>query len=162
MSQRHRRDERGSVLVLVPAAILVLLILGCIAVDFSVAYLGQRELRYEAAAIVNDAAGEAISDPRFYGTGGGAGGDIVIDATKARLVLEASLSHRQLRGVHDVRADIAVAGNQLCVTLTGRVDYVFARAFPFAAHSTAVVGRSAATAVAGPAGTAVPANRACP
>lgn len=156
------RDERGSVLILVPAAVIVLLMLGSVAVDYSLAYLGQRELRYASAAVADDAASAAISDSSFYGRDGHDAGSIVIDDAKVARVLERSLASRQLHGVTITGHEFAVAGNQVCVTLRGRVSYIFARAFPFAPHGTEVVGRSAATAVAGPAGTPVPPNAACP
>ena len=161
--ERGANDERGSVLILVPAAILVLLILGSIAVDYSIAYLGQRELRYEAAAVANDAAGAAISLKTFYqGDGSGsAPGRVVISSAKVGRVLDQSLATRPLRGVEITGHDFRVNGNQICVTLYGHVSYIFARAFPFARHGVDVVGRSSATAVAGPAGTTVPPDRSC-
>ena len=48
-------QDRGSVLALVPAGLLVLVLLAAIAVDTSVAYLGRRELAAAADAAANDA-----------------------------------------------------------------------------------------------------------
>src|SRR3954452_750854 len=62
-----RRGERGSVLILVPAGVLVLMLLGAIAVDFSVAYLAKRQLEAAAGAAVNDAAGAGLDERALRG-----------------------------------------------------------------------------------------------
>ena len=147
--------ERGSVLMLVPAAVLVLVILGAIAVDFSVAFMGQRELTNAAAAAANDAA-TAISEHSFYRGGGGLSpGTIRIDEARARRVADQALAARAPRGMHITAAVVEPSGGQVCVTLRGRVPYVFARAIPGMADGAAVQGRATATAVTGPAGTPV-------
>jgi Flp pilus assembly protein TadG len=147
--------ERGSVLMLVPAAVLVLVILGAIAVDFSVAYLGQRELTNAASAAANDAA-TTIAAERFYrGDEAAPPGTVTIDEDRASQVISRALAARSPRGVaiHDVQA--VPAGGQVCVVLRGRVDYVFARAVPGAPDGAAVEGRATATAVTGPPGSTV-------
>src|SRR5690606_40379377 len=58
---RPRRD-RGSVLLLVPAALLVVLVLASIAVDMALVHLRHRQAHDLAAAAANDAAG-AAADP---------------------------------------------------------------------------------------------------
>lgn len=55
--QQRLRDEGGNTLVLFPAAILILLGLGALALDAATIYLGQRRLADLAAATANDAAG---------------------------------------------------------------------------------------------------------
>lgn len=152
--------ERGSVLMLVPAAVLVLVILGAITVDFSVAFLGQRELTSAAAAAANDAA-TAVSESTFYRGGGGAAGTIRIDADEARRVAEQALAARAPRGVVIVEKVVDPSGGQVCVALRGRVDYVFARAVPGMADGATVEGRATATAVTGPAGSRVAPRPAC-
>ena len=64
-----RIRERGSVLALVPAGLLVLVLLAAIAVDSSVAYLGRRELAAAADAAANDAVTYGLDEARFRETG---------------------------------------------------------------------------------------------
>lgn len=151
-----QRGERGSVLMLVPAAVLVLVILGAIAVDFSVAFLGQRELTSAAAAAANDAS-TAIAEGRFYGGGGGGGaaGDVVVDEDRAARVVDQALAARAPRGVTIDGVKVDPSAGQVCVVLRGRVDYVFAKAIPGMAGGAAVQGRATATAVTGAAGSSV-------
>ena len=54
-------EQRGNVLLLVPAGVLVLVIFGALAVDAALAFLGQRALTDAAAAAANDAAAAASS-----------------------------------------------------------------------------------------------------
>ena len=49
-------DERGSVLMLMPVAVLIFLVLGALCVDFGSVFTVKRELSNAAAAAANDAA----------------------------------------------------------------------------------------------------------
>ncbi len=159
MSDQGR--QRGSVLMLVPAAVLVLVVLGAIAVDFSVAFLGQRELTNAAAAAANDAA-TAISESTFYEGGDGTGaGTVRVDEDQSRRVVDRALLARAPRGVVVVEKVVAASGSQVCVALRGRVNYVFARAVPGMADGARVEGRATATAVTGPAGSRVTPRPSC-
>ena len=158
----RNRNQRGSALILVPAAVLVLVILGAIAVDMSIVLLGQRELANMAAAAANDAATAAISKEAFYRGGSGrAPGEVQIDDGEARHVVAHVLDVEVPRGVKVTRFDVQAPGSQVCVTVEGRVEYLFARAIPGVPHSTTVQGRARATAVRGPAGTSVPRSPGC-
>lgn len=145
--------------MMVPAAVLVLLVLAAIAVDSAIAFLAQRELANTAVAVANDAAGAALSEPAFYATG--AGGRVEIDDDAARGLVREALAARAPAGIQDVAAQVSAPGQQICVTLTGRVRYLFARAIPGAASGTTVTGRAGATAVEGPAGTPVTQRSVC-
>lgn len=140
--------------MLVPAGVLVLFILGSIAVDSSIAFLAQRELTAAAAAAANDAAGAAVSDATFYDSGGpgDAPGRIVLDPARAGEVAAEAVATRVPRGLHDIVPTVAVAGDQVCVTVTARVDTIFAKAIPGAPTSRVVTGRAVATAVPGSTG----------
>ena len=156
------RGQRGSALVLVPAAVLVLVILGAIAVDLSVVFLGQRELANAAAAAANDAATAAISKEAFYrGRGDRAPGRIEVDEEGARQVARRVLSAQAPRGVTVTGVDVRAPGSQVCVTLEGRVDHLFAKAIPGVPRSTAVRTRASASAVQGPPGSAVSSRSVC-
>jgi len=140
--------------MLVPAAVLVLVILGAIAVDFSVAFLGQRELTSAAAAAANDAS-SAIAEGPFYQGSGGASEDVVVDERRAARVVDQALVARAPRGVSVDGVSVDSGGGQVCVVIRGRVDYVFAKAIPGMSEGAALQGRSTATAVTGAAGTPV-------
>ena len=148
--------ERGSVLMLVPAGVLVLVVLGAIAVDSAVAFMAQREISNAAAAAANDAAGAALSDERFYLDGGA----LVIDPARARVVAARSVAARGVRGVSVSRVDVVVGpdAQSVCVTVEGVAPYVLARALPFVPSSARVTGSAGAVAVAGD---AVGARSAC-
>ena len=148
--------------MLVPAGVQVLVILGSIAVDFAIVFLAQRELTGAAAAAANDAATGAISEQTFYGgSQRGRAGTIEIDDEAAGRVAGAALEQQAPRGVRVTRLSVQAPGAQVCVTLDGEVDYLFARALPGAAHSTTVRGRATATAVEGPPGTRVQRGTVC-
>lgn len=132
--------------MLVPAAVLVLFVLGAITVDFSIAFLAQRELTSAAAAAANDAAGAGLSDDAFYG-GGGQAGRILLDRNAAEAIARAALDARGIHGVHDAVPDVTVAGDRVCVTVTGQVDYIFAKAIPGGPRGRTVRGQAVATAV---------------
>jgi Flp pilus assembly protein TadG len=58
--------QRGSTLLLFPAALLIMVALAAITVDSAIAFMAQRELLNATAAAANDAATEALSDAAFY------------------------------------------------------------------------------------------------
>jgi Flp pilus assembly protein TadG len=134
--------ERGSALMLMPAAVLLLFVLGAIAVDFALAFMAERELVNAAAAAANDAAVQAIDEARFYQEG-----VIALDADSARSAVDVALAARGaswLDPVEVVRVQIASDGSAVTVELRGRAPYVFAKAVPGAPEGVTV--QAAATA----------------
>lgn len=134
------RRERGSVLLLVPAGVLVLVVLGSLAVDFAIAFLGEREVASLASAAANDAATAAVDRAHLRATG-----EFRIDEALAREVVASTLAASS----HEVDLDAAevevldLDGEPAVrVRLTGRIGYVFAKAIPGAPES-AQVGASA-------------------
>lgn len=69
--RRLRREEVGNTLVLFPAAVLIVLGLGALALDSATVFLGQRRLVDVAAAIANDALA-AVDPDAFFGQAPGA------------------------------------------------------------------------------------------
>lgn len=136
--------ERGSVLLLMPAAVLVVMVLASIAVDFTIAFLGEREAASLAAAAANDAVTAALDDERFR-----AGDGIHLDEDRARRVALATLAASSTE-LDDVDVDVEVgelAGEpSVTVTVRGTIGYVFAPALPGAPTEAAV--EATATAVA--------------
>ncbi len=159
---RRQSGQLGSVLMLVPAGVLVLVVLGSIAVDFAIVFLAQRELAGIAAATANDAASAAISEQSFYrGSAGGGAGTVEIDDEAARRVVREALELQTPRGVRVTGVSVQAPGQQVCVALDGEVDYLFAKALPGVDHSTVVHGRATATAVEGPPGARVQRRAIC-
>ncbi len=133
--------ERGSVLLLVPAAVLVLVVLGAIAVDAAVVFLGQRELGSAVAAAANDAAAAAFADTPFY-----EGGLVNIDLERARQVASDSVSARAPRGLELVGSpEVVIVGRQLCVRATAVVRRIFAPGVPGVARDAVITAESTAT-----------------
>lgn len=137
--------ERGSVLMLVPAAVLVLVVLGAIAVDFAIVFLAQRDLANRAAAAANDIAGFAVSDERFYDEG-----QVALRQEEASRYARASLAPAGTTGrLERVSGGADVDGRDVVVWAEGEVRYLFAPAIPGVKHTTTVRATSRATAVGG-------------
>lgn len=75
------RAEQGNTFVLFPAAILVVLALGSLALDAATVFLGQRRLADLAAAVANDAVA-GVSEESFYA---GDSDQLRIDPARANL-----------------------------------------------------------------------------
>lgn len=117
MGDRARSDE-GSVVLLVPAAVLVLFVLGAIAVDLAVAQGGQRRLVDLAGSIATDAVGWVDVDAAF------ATGRHDIDLAVAqrhadRAAGAVAVSDARLRAV---RCEVAPVADGVTVTCRGTVD----------------------------------------
>ncbi len=56
------RSERGSALLLVPAGVLIVALLGSIAVDSTAAFLAQREAHAAASSLANDLVSLALDE----------------------------------------------------------------------------------------------------
>jgi hypothetical protein len=119
--------QRGSVLMLMPAAVLVFLVLGALAVDYGSVFSTHRDLANAAAAAANDAATQALDIEHFYETG-----ELRLLAERAWRIAEDSLASRNLERldarVEDVR--IGDGGTSVVVTVRGRARYLFAKAVP--------------------------------
>jgi hypothetical protein len=125
--------------MLIPAAVLVLVILGAIAVDSSLAFLGQRELNTFTTQAANDAAAASLDQGAFYNQG-----RIAIDPQRADDVV-ASLRRNIGSSVHDVHVTVTATGNQITVSADGTVDDLFATVLPGARHQWHVRASSSAT-----------------
>ena len=132
--------ERGSVLLLMPAAMLVMVVLAAIAVDASVAFLGQRELANASAAAANDAATAALSERAFY-----VENRLEIDPAAADSIARQRLAVAlDPARFHDVAVVVTVTPQAgpcpptVTVTTSARVPYVFAKALPGRSHDADV------------------------
>ena len=127
------RTEQGSVLLLFPVGVLVVLILAAVAVDSSIAFLGERELSSAVTAAANDAATKAVSDNTFYRRG-----NVELDDAEVERVAEervrASMDSDRYSGL-EVRATVVRPARAGCrwtlhVEAAATVSYLFARIVP--------------------------------
>lgn len=139
-----RRSERGSVLMLMPAGVLVVLILASIAVDMSVVHLRKRQAVDLAASAANDAA-TAAADPGALRAGG-----FRVDETRAREVVDRVVAASDLAPELVADPIVVVTADAVEVTLTVEADYVFAPAIPGAPHRAVLTASASASAAAAP------------
>lgn len=143
--------------MLMPAAVLVMMVLGAIAVDSARLFLAQRELADAAAAAANDAVAASLSEDAFYRSGG----RLEIDPVRAVRIVDTAVQARAPQGLTLDRPTVVIAGRQVCVELRATVEPLFARVVPGAGGARTVTARATASAVGGAAGTAVPVRGAC-
>lgn len=137
--------ERGSVLMLVPAGILVLLCLAAIAVDGAIIFAAERDLANRTAAVAGDLANMAVDDDTLYGDG-----DVVLRADVAASYAALSFPPEDPpNGYETWRAAASTDGRRVTVSATAEVRYLFASAIPGARPSTTVQASSTATATGG-------------
>lgn len=122
---RRAASEAGSVLALVPAAFLVLIALGALAVDSAVAYEAQQQLHDTLVAASNDAASAAVDPSVFYSTG-----TVALNASVAAQIVCQSVASQHSSELHGTRVWLAVAGARLRVVGEATVYAVFGKAIP--------------------------------
>jgi len=142
------RDERGSTLLLFPAAVLIMLALAAMTVDSAIAFLAQRELVAATTAAANDAAAEAVSDRSFYETDR-------VELSSAAVEAVAVDRVRQLvdQGRHHdlaVQAQAVAPAGAGCawtvrIVATSRVEELFGRALPGSSGLVGVRAQSTAS-----------------
>lgn len=142
------RSESGSILLLFPAAVLIVMVLAAITVDTSLAFLGQRDLAQATSAAANDAATEGLSPGSFYREN-----DIDLDVERVQAVAVArvtqivdSTRHGGLQVTVDVVAPAAPGcAPRVRVSASSTVSYLFARAIPGGPDTADVHATSIAT-----------------
>ncbi|MGI8776539.1 MAG: hypothetical protein ACR2LJ_03950 [Acidimicrobiales bacterium] len=143
------RAQRGSVLLLFPAAVLIVIVLAAIAVDSAITFLGQREVANAVVAAANDAAGEGVGNQVFY-----TAGRVDLDASTVRqLAADRVTAALDAGRFHDLAVDVTVSTPaaagcppRVRVHASARVSTLFAAAIPGGPGDRAVE----ATAVASP------------
>jgi uncharacterized membrane protein len=128
--------------MLMPAAALVILILGAITFDYAHLYLAKRELQTAAEAAAQDAVTFGVDQAAVR-----RGNGVQIDEQLLLRAVDVSLSAHG-GGLHLEGAPLVelVGPTQVRVTLRGRVGYLFVPVVPGVAHS-AVVRASALASV---------------
>lgn len=140
--------QRGSTLLLFPAALLIMLALAAVTVDSAIAFMAQRQLINATAAAANDAATQALSDHAFYK-------DDRIELTQSAVESVAVDRVYQLldRARHHgltVTAQASAPAGAGCswsvrVSASSRVDELFGRAMPGSSGQVAVHAQSTAS-----------------
>ena len=121
MSTARARGTRGSVLMLMPVAVLIVLLLGAIAVDSAIVYLGQRQAHNVAFDAANDAAGAGF-DLEAARTSG----EIVYDPDRVHAIASHTVA---AAGIDDLELVSAVPdGDGVVVTVRRRVEHLFVQA----------------------------------
>lgn len=128
-------------LVLMPAAALVFLVLGALAVDAAAVFLAQRQLANAAVAAANDAVTVAVDVDGYYG-----GGRLGLVAEDAQRVADETVGRLELDRLRDVRPVATVRGDAVEVTITARVDHIFSGAVPGGADTADVAATATADA----------------
>ena len=138
-----RRDgDRGSVLILVPACLLILLVLASIAVDMSLVHLRQRQALDVAASAANDAVTAGV-DPASLRSG-----VFHVEPAAARRVVARTVAASQMAPHLVGPPRVVVDGETVEVSLTLRADYLFTAVMPGTPDDTTVTATASATAVA--------------
>lgn len=122
-----------------PVAVLIFIILGALAVDHAIAFMGERALANASAAAANNAA-SAMGFDSFYG-----GSGVTIDPVRAREVAQRTVEGERL-GLYDLTVSTTVEDDEVTVTVSGRVDTIFSRAIPGGAKNFTLSATSSALA----------------
>ena len=141
---RRQRAERGSALLLIPAAFVALLVLGAIAVDQSMVFASRRELIDVAASAANDAAAVALDQSAYRGSAAP-----TMSLARAEAAVGEALAARGRDDVvASVRIDDADDGPRVVVRLEVELRSVFARLAPGGYRRTAIRVEASSTLVA--------------
>jgi hypothetical protein len=144
-SSATERDA-GSVLMLVPAGILVLLVLAAVAIDSSVVFLAQRDLADRTAAASGDVANVAADDDQLYDDDH----VVVLRQDVADAVVGLAFDPaRPPRGYEAWQASAVVEGRSVTVSAEAEVRRIFAPAIPGVDPVATVHARSTAVAAGG-------------
>lgn len=138
------RDERASVLLLVPAALLIVLVMASIAVDMSLVHLRRRQAHDLAAAAANDAV-TAAADENSLRAGG-----YRVDPDRAQQVVARIIAASDLAPELATPPSVRITGDSLVVEVSLHADYIFAGVIPGTPDGTTVTATASATAAAGP------------
>lgn len=139
----RRPSERGSVLMLMPAGVMIVLLLGAIAFDLSLVFLRQRQASSLAIDVANDVATAALDEAAFRRDG-----VFRLDPERAESLGVELVGASDLRAIVEVVEVDVVGPDEVTVRVVLQVDYVFARAIPGSSDGTTVT--ASATAVATP------------
>lgn len=124
---RHRfRGENGTVLMLMPVAVLIMFVLGAITVDLTAVRAGQQDLIAAATDAANDAATAGLDESALR-----AGRGYQLDPARVWLVAVDVLATKGILDNLTSGPDVSInPDGSVTVSLSKRVPHVFARALP--------------------------------
>ena len=129
--------------MLLPAAFMILLVLGAIAVDLTAIRVGQRSLLSSATDAANDAVTVGLDEDAFR-----SGGGYQLDPDRVRAAVYGVLYARGiLNYLTEPPAIVIHPDRSVTVSLHGQVDHIFARAIPGASGPVAVHAEATARVV---------------
>jgi len=135
------RGDRGSVLILMPAGVLIVLLLGAIAVDFTVIHLRQRAAISAAASAANDAVTYGLDQDALR-----RGAGYRLDPNRVARAVAESIDAQGLAGDLTAPPEVTEPGpGTVRVVLHVRAAYLFARSLPGAPSGTIVTATATAT-----------------
>lgn len=145
---RRPATDRGSTLLLFPAALLIMIALAAMTVDSAIGFLAQRQLANATAAAANDAATGAVSESTFY-----EGNRIELSASAVEAVAVARIyslvdqaRHHDLVVSAEAVAPVAAGcAWTVRVTASSRVDELFGKAMPGSSGRVTVRANSVAS-----------------
>ena len=144
MADRTRSLEQGTVLMLMPALLLVLLLLGAIAVDSSIAFMAQRDLVAAAGDGSNDAGSLALDTAALLGRG--------VVSMRPADVVDAVVDGLRRSGLEDAVVDevsLASDGRSAEVRVRRAVRLLFTALIPGAPSTTTVSATVRVTTIEG-------------
>jgi hypothetical protein len=124
---QRRPNDRGTVLLLMPAAVMIMLVLGAIAIDIGLGAVRARELRAVAASSANDSL--AALDVTALRTEG----QLVIDPTRATEIVAEAIARGPLPQATIERVTIGhdpLGRPEITIQLGLDVDLIIAPALP--------------------------------
>jgi hypothetical protein len=114
--------------MLMPAAVLVLVVLGAICVDSAVLFLGEREVANASDAAAESVAARLVDEDWYRATGEVR---LVCDRERVLAVATASFDARAPSWLDDAHLDVVdCAGATVTIRATATVGFVFAKALP--------------------------------
>jgi uncharacterized membrane protein len=134
------RDERASVLMLVPAGLLIVLIMASIAVDMSLVQLRQRQAHDLAAGAANDAVTAAADQSDLRS------GDYRVDPEAAAAVVEQVVAASELAPDVVGSPTVRVTPDGVEVEISLYADYIFAGVVPGSPEGLTVTATASASA----------------
>lgn len=138
--------DRGSVLLLMPAAMMVVIVLAAIAVDLSLVRVRHEQLESVASAAANDAA-NLLSIEQLRSATEPSELLVSIDPSRVRAIVEEAVAASELDDIRIVRAD--AVGDEVTVELSIDVEHLFGRALPGTPDSRRVGAASTARLLLG-------------
>ena len=120
-----RSRARGSVLMLMPAGLLIVFVLGSISIEFAAVSMRQRALYNAADAAANDAAAYAIDRVVLRATG-----EVVLDPTLVEEAVELSLRAQGIKLVSAPLVEVSADRKTIHLELVQHVPFVIAGALP--------------------------------